>query len=362
MKRSIQAAKYQEYNANNRGNNSPDCVKRGISIAFNISYNEVSKLLINKAKEKHKSAWNILSVFEPVIYELGGEHAKLVTEDYTVSEFIDAFFPSGVVIMLVGKHPGQSTHLTCAIDGVLYDSWDSSNQYVYLYYEVKGVTHEFTNIQEEIDSLKEEGNELIQSLYEKYAAKYNLSGEFQLERAYRNQFSLQFNYFYKDEVTQGKSLNEIHCVFTPTMTIEEARKKMIETIKIRMYDRFYAINKAHSEKHEGDDLFYASGYTGEDRKEIYAWGREKQFFQSLPGWIKPFVVYLDVQSPGRYSDSYSVKILPIKGDPRKPEGKPQRNDLIEFYGWDSATVKAQMKRYKQNFERPDEDYSVYEEY
>lgn len=41
----VNSATLVEYNANDRGKNAPDCVKRAISMAFSIPYSEVSKAL-----------------------------------------------------------------------------------------------------------------------------------------------------------------------------------------------------------------------------------------------------------------------------------------------------------------------------
>ena len=45
MKRYISSADYVNYNANSRGNNVGDCVKRALSMAFDMDYNQTSKEL-----------------------------------------------------------------------------------------------------------------------------------------------------------------------------------------------------------------------------------------------------------------------------------------------------------------------------
>ena len=89
---------------------------------------------------------------------------------------------------------------------------------------------------------------------------------------------------------------------------------------------------------------------------------EKRFLKGLPEWIHPFIKYIDVNNPGQYSDSYSLSILPIKGDPKKPAGDMKSKDLVEFYGYDSNMVKEEVNRYKQSYERPGYDYDPIEEY
>lgn len=357
----IEGATYKEYNANNRGTNAPDCVKRSLSMAFNMDYNQVSKLLIAKAKEKHRSCWNILPVYESVIYDLGGNKGEEPGEIIQVSEFIDKFVPDGVCIMETNKKPdgyGRGNHLTCSVNGTLYDSWDSSSQYVCQYYIIKNSNHEFTDIEDHLSELTPEGKTLIEQLCEKYKNKYNLPGQSELLWSGRkDNFSIRFTLRYSDKISFSSEFAErwtIDCVFNPTMTVEAARKKMIETIKIRMYDRYYAINQKYSGKAEGQTLFEESGYNDSQRSKLWLDNRERKFFDSLPGWIQPFIVYLKVDEPGQYSDSYQIEALPIKGD-------PDRKNVI-FYGYNSADVKDEIARYKKNFERVDKDYSYYEEY
>lgn len=355
----VDAATYKRYNANARGKNAPDCVKRAISMAFNLDYNEVSKLLLAKAKEKHKSAWNILTVYEPVIYDLGGSIGQMLEEPYTVERFIDEVVPNSICIMetspkVSDAQYGRGNHLTCSVNGTLYDSWDSSHQYVCQYYLVEGVRHDFTDIQDHLDELIPEGSDLISQLAAKYEEKYNLPGQLtQLGDGRSKDFEIRFMMKYEDDVVSRRF--SIDCVFSPTTSLEAARKKMTETIKVRMYDRFYEIAKMREQKAEGDELFYASGYTDKDKRELYLDTREERFFNSLPGWFKPFVTYLNVSEPGQFSDSYQLSALPIKGDPRFPE-------TVTFYGYSAEDVRDEIARYKKNFERVDEDYSYYEEY
>lgn len=368
MKRAINTATYKEYNANNRGNYSTDCVKRAISMAFDLDYNKVSKLLLTEAKKRHANSWKIARVFEPVIYALGGDKGKAPDDACSVSEFIDNIMPTGTVIMETNSKPceyGQGNHLTCAVDGVLYDSWDSSTQYVCNYYVVAGAEHNFTDIQDWLGDLIPEGSEICQKLFEKYQQKYQLTGSFELLPSWIDGYSVLIRYKYADDVTgttRKNTYNTIACVFSPTTSREQAHKKMIDTIKTRMYDKFYAIAKMHRERNEGDDLFTASGYQEGDAGQLYLYGAQKRFFNSLPGWVKPFVVYLDVSNPGRFSDSYQVEILPIKGDPRKPEGIITYRDRVSFYAESSDIIKEEMARYKSRYERPGDDYSVSEEY
>ena len=58
------------YNANTHNVHSGDCVKRAISLAFNLDYEYIAKLLRQKAKELRINSWQVPSVFIPVIEDL----------------------------------------------------------------------------------------------------------------------------------------------------------------------------------------------------------------------------------------------------------------------------------------------------
>ena len=285
----------------------------------------------------------------------------MVTEStMTVNEFIDSMDPSGVYIIATAKaptKPGRGSHLTCSVDGTLFDSWDSSNQYVSNYYVVSGVSHEFTDISDHMSDLFQEGKELIETLGDKYLSKYNLAGALDIVDDCSGPLKYKLVYYVAYDEFEGERNKtlfdiEIYCVFSPTMTVDDARKKMIQTIKTRMYDRFYEFNKKQLSDNEGARLFEQAGY--KKKKELYLTTKENRFVNSLPGWCKPFLTQVYVSSPGYY-DSYEIRILPIPGDHRMGTN-------AEFYGDSSDMVKKELERYKSTFDRPGNDYDIYDEY
>ena len=262
----IQSADWVEYNANNRGNNTDDCVVRGISMAFDISYNDAHKRLIKKQADMHRS-YKFLSVFGRVIQELGGSPFKMPDDEVTVSDFIDAYGQNTTLLLSVSKKPkSPSTHLTCSVDGNLYDSWDCLNWYVEYCWVVEGVVREFTDIQSKMVDLSREGYKMINEYAQLFINKYNLSGKFDIIDSEIEEYSLKFKCFYKDDMW-SKSFS-IVCPFSPTTTEQGAMKKLSEIIRVRLYDRFYEINKKESGMKEASDLFYDSGYADSDRTAV----------------------------------------------------------------------------------------------
>lgn len=359
----VESADLIRYNANVRGKSVGDCVKRAISLAFDKEYNEVSKLLIQSMKDKRAPAWNYRYVYEPVILNLGADKFITVPNDYawTLDKFSD-YHPDGTWLVLTGpKADGYHNHIVCVIDGKVYDSWDSRQQYAKGYWRVldSATSHEFSDIKHHIEELFVEAKEEIENYCELYINKYNLDVKYLDVGGYFE--SYRFNVLVEIEVNGELSgthryVFKIAFVFTPTTTVEKAEQKVSEICKVRMYDRFYEINKKISEAEEGKRLLIESGYDEDKYNPASAFwtpDREKRFINSLPGWVKPFLTYVSIEKPGQYSDSYQIQFKPLPGDPN--------SDKVNLYGYDSDTIKAELKMYEEEgFQRPGIDYNVSE--
>lgn len=368
----IQSAEYKRYNANNRGTHTGDCVKRALSMAFDMDYTAVGKQLNIIMKTLRAPAWNIERVYAPFIKTHGGSpeyHAfrnpatgEPIDRDgiaITVDEWIDLLGQKGTYILETHNKPkavGSGNHLTCVIDGKLFDSWDSRNQYVCGYYIVEGRKElELTNLEDHWSELIQMVEELMVAEGRKYIQKYSIpngSMSFAVPRI-KDGYTIYTSgtITTDDGHNKHKYVFPVAVVLSPTMTLDAAKKKLVDTVKVRVYDRFYAINKGLKDEAEATQLYKDSGYTEKQNLWMYG-GREEKFFNSLPGWVKPFVTAVYVQSPGQYSDSYELYFMPIKGDPN-----PKK---VYLWGYDSAMIREELDMYKKDFSRPGEDYSVSE--
>ena len=350
MKRYVKTAEYKRYNANNRGNNSPDCVCRAISLAFDVSYNSIHRELTQLVKGTMHNYKNI-RFYQKVIKNHGGSDFIREEDLILVREWIDKH-PDGTYILQTGEKAGVSNHLICVIDGAVYDSWDSRDQFVVGYFIVESVDHNFTDILDHLESLKEEGYKIIYDLASKFIEKYQIGGAFRILKGggFIKDYTIYYVCHYVTEEARKSYKWTIAVVFTPTTTYEQALKILNNTLKVRMYDRFYAINKELKEKEESLALYRESGYTDDPDPEmnLFMSSQEERFFKSLPGWVKPFVISICVDSPGKYSDSYSLNIKPIKGDPNK--------STVHLYSRKSNTLREELERYRNTFEVPGIDY------
>ena len=120
---------YSHYNPNPKGNRVGDCVVRAISKALNKSWHEVFVDLcilgyIFCDCGSSNSVWNAYLVSRGFTRDIISNDCP---ECYTIEDFCNEY-PQGTYIS------GTGTHAVCVIDGIIYDSWDSSSeQPIYFY-------------------------------------------------------------------------------------------------------------------------------------------------------------------------------------------------------------------------------------
>lgn len=317
----VLSAEFIRYNANAAGRSTGDCVKRALSLAFDVPYNEMAKELIAKMKQLHQSQWNIRYVYEKVITAHGGS-TEIATPDpmMRLSEFADTIGKEGTWLVATGSKPNRSNHIVCIIDGTIYDSWDSTNEYVVRYHTIKDAPkRQFTDFnvmdyREEIENVVDEvGNKLVKK-YPWYDAIKSLEARFKTFKDNKYKCNIDFVLIlrprpYYDETTQYTAHFSI--VFTPSTTDEEAHSIIRNTVQVRMYDRLYSINQLEK---KNEEAWQAGGTTKMDR---YMTPQESRFYKSLPGRIQAIIHSVDIDRPGLYSDSYRVRVLPQHGEDEK---------------------------------------------
>ena len=114
---------FKYYNAHPRGLHTDDCTKRAITLAFGLPYRQV-QLGLNRHKkitgaDKYYSKHNPHSYVEKVL----GAVKVTFDEKMTAAEFAK-LHPSGRYIL------DMRGHWSCCVDGVLYDTWDVSDETV----------------------------------------------------------------------------------------------------------------------------------------------------------------------------------------------------------------------------------------
>ena len=367
----IESAELVRYNANSSGRKTGDCVKRAISLAFDLTYNEVAKLLINKMKStRGQDKWNVRPVFEAVIKDLAPNAKHYVAEEAKkLTDFVDEDVdPNKVYLILTGKKLGQTDHLVCVRDKKIWDSWNSANEIVNDWYELtRTSTKQFTDIK---DHMKELATYVMQDIVNNEIVNYMVKrkwsyGPIDIEM-YIKEYQLIADAAIclekNDWINKRRYYNfRIVVPLAPTMTVEDATEFIKKMAKQRTYDKMYTIDTEEKRLKEQEEIKKEMDYEGYEpyRNDIYSYRtpQEEKFLHSLPAWVSPLVEYIDIQNPGQYSDSYRVKIKPLPKDPRHT-----KDSVLWFEGYQAYQVRDMLKRYKDTFEVPGEDYDWHEEY
>lgn len=114
-------ARFKYLNVNPDGETTGDCVVRAISLATGIDYFDVSEDLIISADQLNCDALYVCCYANLLdnIYNL----EPIECEGLTAGEFAD-IYPYGRYIIRM------DAHLSCVIDGCIYDIWDCRNEFL----------------------------------------------------------------------------------------------------------------------------------------------------------------------------------------------------------------------------------------
>lgn len=108
------------YNNNPLKENIGDCVIRAISLALDIDYYDILELLYNNSNYFNCDML-VRDCYAKLLDDFGCQRFK--ASGQTVEQVANDFPNSRVIIRI-------NEHLTCAIYGVIYDTWDTSNEIV----------------------------------------------------------------------------------------------------------------------------------------------------------------------------------------------------------------------------------------
>ena len=112
---------YTYYNPNPVGRFVKDCVPRAISKALNTDW-ETAKVLISNASFKMGNMEHGDDVVGAVLRQ-NGFYREIVPNEcpdcYTLEDFSNDH-PKGIFVVYCGEH------VVTVVDGVIYDTWDSS--------------------------------------------------------------------------------------------------------------------------------------------------------------------------------------------------------------------------------------------
>lgn len=108
---------YKYYNANSHDRHVSDCSVRAISLATNRTWDDAYKELSEQARKRGMMMDNVKFIED----YLDERFDRVCNYSHTVGEFMEEN-PHGIYVISM---PG---HLTCVIDGVNYDIFDTRNR------------------------------------------------------------------------------------------------------------------------------------------------------------------------------------------------------------------------------------------
>ncbi len=114
---------WQQYNPNPAGRAVGDCAVRAIAKALDIGWDKAYSLIaVNGYTMKDMPSSN--SVWGSVLLQHGFSRSAIPNacpDCYTAADFCNEH-PGGIYVL------GFGGHVATVVDGILYDSWDSSNE------------------------------------------------------------------------------------------------------------------------------------------------------------------------------------------------------------------------------------------
>lgn len=108
---------YKFYNANAHGRFANDCAVRAISLAENKTWNETYEEL-SEIAQRNGIILDDVNFIEPL---LDSRYERVCYNGKYVGEFAEEH-PQGIYLITMNGH------ITCCIDGVIYDTFDCRNR------------------------------------------------------------------------------------------------------------------------------------------------------------------------------------------------------------------------------------------
>lgn len=117
------------HNENPNGYHIPDCVIRALTLALNIPYFDIVKLLEHNGEFYDCDLLNKQCYQKLLDIDFKFSH-KICDKQKTIEEVANDFPNNTLIIRIKG-------HLTTSICGVIYDIWDCTKEYVTDFWIVK---------------------------------------------------------------------------------------------------------------------------------------------------------------------------------------------------------------------------------
>lgn len=343
-------AELKRYNANTRDSYVGDCVKRSLTIAYGLDYDEVSKELNRIKRDKGVSAYNISPVYNEFLKRRNAVFRAYPEKGVTVSNFADEH-SSGTYLLLTGSPSlaarGVSNHMVAIIDGDIWDSWDSSNEVVVSYLKVSntGTAIAEVRIDDILDDLLSYASEYCSSLSTKFPyGDVSVRGSQRSDR-YTAEFyvAIKFGSKLPEGYAWFENRLKMHTIvvkLNPTADAEANLRSLQAKCKQKIYDWVYNIRKELQDAEQSQTLEVNPNFRG-NRADL----------MKVPEWARPLVTRFWDEGSGGYTERYQVYMDALPDDPRGA-----RDPEVVFYADTLSELKRNMNDYKENYYRFGYDY------
>lgn len=358
----ILAAILKRYNANTRDSNVGDCVKRSLSVAFRMDYDEVSRELNRIKRDIGANAFNNLRVVDQF---LGHRNTTAWTtiqagERPTVEVFADEH-SIGTFLLLSGdpkesQFRGITNHMICIVDGVIYDSWDSRNEVVVRFVKVNSSASA-----DNIDTLDDWIDEICRDIAE-YISKLDTQCKPYLDVVPgfdSNERTDQYTYeiYFGVKVLKGTEgpqrdwdtpyyrtgegiSHRIVVKWNPRLNSDANLANIVKKSKQKIYDWVYMIRKDLKDHYDSLSVEPNIQYHGPKSK-----------LMTFPEWVRPLITYYRDDGNPEYADKYDMRIEALPEDPRA-KSSPE----VIFVADTLKELKAYLEDYRTSYARFGYDY------
>lgn len=350
------SATFKKYNANAQNKNVGDCVKRALSYAYGLDYNEVSRQLNRIKNEIGSFAFNSFRTWTKFLEDHGARNIGAECKGMSEAEFCEKF-PSGVYILLTGTDKsGCSTHMVCIFNGDIIDSWNSSNYIIYDAYLIPASNVEtfdvsWEDVEDDLSTFIDSYIESVNAKYSDWFTVWRASGYKLDNHTYRMVFYLQTKNLPQESeyYANQKYSKRIVVKLNPRMNIDENIKVLQPKLKQYVYDWLYPYMKDMRDtqailKMDVSDINRHIANDTYSRKQLL----------KLPEWVRPLVLEMWFDPEGKYG-SYNKYELRFKALPDDPY-KDYRGDQVTIEVDSYKELKDALEAYRQRYARSGYDY------
>lgn len=338
-----------KYNANSRDDYVGDCVKRSISVALDMPYDEVGRRLRQIQKERGLSSWKTRIVYYKLLSQYGASPMQEVPEDERIDlgTWADAHPSGSYIVEAGGPESIKPDHLVAIIDGDIYDSWDSTKDIIYRYCQLpKSIRRDD---QFDVMSIWDDVKATLEPYIAKLNSKFpNTVVELDDDVIAKDRYTLS----YDAKVTckdmpngsgyyDGYVNYHTFIIKTSISGVDDAKLAIIlKSAKQKMYDWVYNMN------------YEIRQYAEARSMSVNPWFRGNRLnLLKCPEWARPLIRTFKIHEPSESTSFW--RQLASEETPRYEvwmESLPGDTDhLVKFECDTVKELKAEMEKYRWEF-------------